>query len=70
MGRVLTNETKMDYSKDYNNLSSKELDEEEEQKGSCDFCQEPIKDDEEERTVSAGDESLTLCEGCAENCLD
>ena len=36
----------------------------------CDFCQEKIKDDEEERTVTAGDESLTLCEACAENCLD
>ena len=60
----------MDYSKDYNNLSAKELDEEEEEKGFCDFCQTKITDDEEERTVSAGDESLTLCEACAENCLD
>lgn len=41
-----------------------------EDRGSCDFCQEPIKDDEEERTITAGDESLTLCEACAENCLN
>ena len=39
-------------------------------RGSCDFCQEPITDEEEGRFVSAGDESLTLCEACAENCLD
>ena len=30
----------------------------------CDFCQEPIKEDEEERHITAGDESLTLCESC------
>jgi hypothetical protein len=60
----------MDYSSDYNNLSSKELDEEPEQKGSCDFCQEKIKDDEEERHITAGDEGLTLCESCGEHYLD
>jgi hypothetical protein len=36
----------------------------------CDFCQEPIKDDEEERHVYAGDESRTLCESCAEHYLE
>lgn len=36
----------------------------------CDFCQEPIKDDEEERNITAGDEGLTLCESCAEHYLD
>ena len=60
----------MDYSKDYNNLSAKELDEEEEDRGSCDFCQEPIKDDEEERHIVAGDEGLTLCESCGEHYLN
>ena len=60
----------MDYSKDYNNLSSKELDEEPEQKGSCDFCQTAITNDEESRFVSAGDESLTLCESCGSHYLD
>ena len=60
----------MDLSKDYNTLSAKELDEEPEPKGNCDFCQEPIKDDEEERFVYAGDESITLCESCGEHYLD
>ena len=36
----------------------------------CDFCQTEITDDEEPRHITAGDEGLTLCEACAENCLD
>jgi hypothetical protein len=36
----------------------------------CDFCQSPIKDEEEGRFVAAGDESLTLCESCGEHYLD
>ncbi len=39
-------------------------------RGSCDFCQEPIKDDEEERHITAGDEGLTLCSSCGEHYLD
>jgi hypothetical protein len=43
---------------------------EEEGSEHCDFCQEPIKDDEEGRHIVAGDEGLTLCESCAEHYLD
>jgi hydrogenase maturation factor HypF (carbamoyltransferase family) len=42
----------------------------EEDRGTCDFCQEPIKDDEEERYITAGDEGLTLCASCGEHYLD
>ena len=41
-----------------------------EDRGSCDFCQEPIKDDEDERYITAGDEGLTLCESCSSHYLD
>jgi hypothetical protein len=41
-----------------------------EDRGSCDFCQTKITDDEEERHIVAGDEGLTLCESCAEHYLD
>lgn len=37
-----------------------------EDKGSCDFCQVEITDDEEERTVH----DITLCESCASHYLD
>jgi aminoglycoside phosphotransferase len=61
----------MDYSKDYNNLSSKELDEEPELVVThCDFCQTKITADEEERHITAGDEGLTLCESCGSHYLD
>ena len=59
----------MDYSP-YKPIDRQDVDEVPEDRGSCDFCQEPIKDDEEERHITAGDEGLTLCEACAENCLD
>ena len=39
-------------------------------RGSCDFCQTAITEDEESRFVSAGDESLTLCESCGSHYLD
>ena len=42
----------------------------EDDRGSCDFCQSPITDEEEERFVYAGDESLTLCESCGSHYLD
>ena len=56
----------MDLSSDYNNLSSKELDEEPESKGTCDFCQTAITEDEEERRVG----EIILCESCGSHYLD
>jgi hypothetical protein len=39
-------------------------------RGSCDFCQTAITEDEEERRVGGGDEYLTMCESCASNYLE
>ena len=37
----------------------------------CDYCQTVTNtEDDESRTVSAGDESMTMCEGCASHYLD
>ena len=37
----------------------------EETKSKCDYCEEKA-----ETTITAGDESVDLCEGCAEHYLD
>ena len=41
-----------------------------ESKGTCDFCQTAITEDEEERSVGGGDEYLTMCESCASHYLE
>ena len=41
--------------------------------GICDYCSEEIYEGEEEdegQELSAGDESLTLCDACYEHCVE